>query len=105
MDTTMEHKIQHEAKKPILLMMLVMSIFLAMGAKAQQVEINPQLVMPPNPSPYLSDWQSNPQTVILNTMVAGNYGKPVKLAASCSLNGQVVARTRFEKMMPISLHQ
>jgi hypothetical protein len=85
--------------------MLIMSIFAVAGVQAQQVEINSQLIMPPNPSANLSDWQSNPQTVILNTMVAGNYPRPVKLMASCSLNGQIVARTKFDMMKPITLHQ
>src|SRR5579872_5921344 len=88
-----------------LTLMLILSIFAGAGVQAQTVEMTSQLIMPPNPSPNLSDWQSNPQTVILNTMVAGNYQKPVKLMASCSLNGQVVARTKFEMMKPLTVHQ
>ena len=84
--------------------MLILGVFMVAGIRAQQVEINSQLIMPPNPSPYLSDWQSNPQTVILNAMVAGNCARPVKLMASCSLNGQVIARTKFNSMQPITLH-
>ncbi|HET9137304.1 MAG TPA: hypothetical protein VFO76_11755 [Candidatus Kapabacteria bacterium] len=77
--------------------------FKAMAQPA--VNITTQLSMPPNPSPYLSDWQSNPQSIILTANLAQPYNQPVKLMAQLTLNGQVVAKTNPQKMKLLSLHQ
>jgi hypothetical protein len=70
-----------------------------------EVNITTQLSMSPNPSPYLSDWQSNPQSIILTANLAQPYNQPVKLMAQLTLNGQVIAKTNPQKMKLLLLHQ
>ena len=72
----------------------------AISASAQtQVVLNPGLTMIPNPSEYVSDWQSNPQTIRLTVPIMTeqcNY--KLKLMAEATLNGETVARTNPSKM-------
>ncbi len=85
------------------------SILMALGARAQvtkqQDGIQAKLIMSPNPSPYLSDWQSNKESITLTANVMQPYNQSVKLVAQLSLNGQVMARTKIESMPVLTLHQ
>lgn len=81
------------------------SLLVAFGAYAQTPNITAQLVISPNPSPYLSDWQSHREMVMFTAMLTQPMNQPVKLMAQVSLNGQIVARTKPEKMPMLTLHQ
>ncbi|HYM20131.1 MAG TPA: hypothetical protein VEW28_03900 [Candidatus Kapabacteria bacterium] len=74
-------------------------------AQQGQIELHPGMTIMPNPSAYLSDWQSNPQTVTVNLALMQTFAQPVKLMAQVTLDGQPVARTNFAKMRMITLHQ
>ena len=78
---------------------------LTTGTRAQNANITTVLQMSPNPSPYLSDWQSRRETVTLIATLDRPYNEPVKLMAKVTLNGQIVAATKLEKMQLLSLHQ
>ena len=87
---------------------IVMSTILLGDAHAQKGTNNtntPVVIMTPNPSPFLSDWQLQRECIRLNVMLAQPMNQPVKLMAQVSLNGQVVARTKQEKMPLLTLQQ
>ncbi|MFI5263022.1 MAG: hypothetical protein ACHQM6_00745 [Candidatus Kapaibacterium sp.] len=85
---------------------LLVSVLTASPEKVSaQINIEPNLLMPANPSPYLSDWQSQAGSIQLTAVLQQPYNQPVKLAAQVSLNGQIVARTKPENMPMLSLHQ
>lgn len=91
-------------------LILLLSLFLfvgalATGARAQNENIITVLQMSPNPSPYLSDWQSRRETVTLIATLDREFPTPVKLMAQVKLNGSVVAETNPDKTPPLTLHQ
>lgn len=92
----------------LFLLVLCLSIFLGLDAQAQtgmNANITTTVILSPNPSPYLSDWQSSPQTILVSAKLDQPLNEPVKLLAQLTLNGQIVASTNFQKMPTISLHQ
>ncbi len=74
-------------------------------AQTSSISLTTQLVMSPNPSPYLSDWQSRRETAMFTATLSQPMNQPVKLITNVSLNGQIVARTTSEKMPILTLHQ
>ncbi len=92
----------------LFLLVLCLSIFFRTNAQAQtgmNANITPTVIVSPNPSPYLSDWQSSPQTILISVKLDQPLNQSVKLLAQLSLNGQLVASTNFQKMPTMTLHQ
>ncbi len=90
------------------LLVLCLSFFFSVDAQAQtgmNANIITTVILSPNPSPYLSDWQSSPQTILVSAKLDQPLNVPVKLLAQLTLNGQIVASTNFQKMPTIVLHQ
>ncbi|MEP7234823.1 MAG: hypothetical protein ABI778_05960 [Ignavibacteriota bacterium] len=80
---------------------LVLSI-LATQATAQ-LSIEANLIMPQMPSPYLSDWQSQPDNIRLTIISNSTTIRSVKIAAQLSIGGRIMARTKVEAMPKLNL--
>src|SRR6185437_3992647 len=70
------------------------------GATAQNI----QLVMSPKPSPYLSDWETHSETLVL--IVNNTSGKTIDVKVSTQLfngNNNIIAETDLQKMPVLSI--
>lgn len=71
---------------------------------AQQLQLT--LIMNPNPSPYLSDWQTRHETVIVSITNTQQNPVAVKLKARVLVGGptgQLIAETKFADMPVLNL--
>lgn len=100
---------KHSIIRTYITFILLFAGLFAIGTAAAQTGVNPtirpELIMAANPPSHLSDWASQRQTVMLRCYLTQPFNQPVKLSAQVSLNGQLVAKTKPEKMPMLSLHQ
>ncbi len=85
----------------VLVAALLLGVLLAApAASAQQLRIS--LNVSARPNPFLSEWASRRETVIL--VITNTTGAPVdaKIDARIFLNGTLVAQTKLDQMKPIT---
>lgn len=92
------------AMSRLLLLGAVLTALLNLSVTAQPLQL--QLVINPNPSAYLSDWQTRSETVFLSVTNATSGSFLVRVNASVkkgTQSGSVVAETKTEQMQPIEI--
>ncbi len=81
-------------------------VLLLLGAQAGFGQVTVNFVMSPRPSPYLSDWEQRHETAQLTVTNNDPYAETViRIQASVSRNGEIVARTKQQSMPVLQLHR
>ncbi|MBI5647224.1 MAG: carboxypeptidase regulatory-like domain-containing protein [Ignavibacteriae bacterium] len=83
------------------LVLLAFVFFLSASSDAQQLRLT--LTMSAKPSPYISDWATHRETVLLTVMNPGSAPVDAKLRAIVRLDGTIKAQTRTAAVPVVSV--
>src|SRR5437588_518754 len=79
----------------------IATIFATTAELRAQLQI--QLVMSPNPSPYISDWQERKETALFQVFNRSTKGFQMKIQTRVYLNGTLKAETKLPDMPVLSI--
>ncbi len=83
------------------LVLVPLFVFLCAFAEAQGLETT--LIMNPQPSPYMSDWQSHRETAQVLVLNSGTNTRLVRFNTRVYRDGQLKAATKFNSMPVLSI--